>query len=346
MTAAIVREIELQSAYTVMGKFDTVYFGGGTPSLLEAGELETLLSAVHDTFGISAGAEITLEANPDDLSPEQSASYRSAGINRLSIGIQTFHNPTLNLMNRNHTGKQALEAIEHARSAGFRNISADLIFAVPGRSIDLLELDVHTLLAQRPEHISTYGLTIEPRTVFGKRHSSGDFEPVGEDQNADEFEMIMDTLEAAGYRQYEVSNFSLPGYASVHNSSYWNRVPYLGVGPGAHSFNGQERSHNIASNHLYMTAIAEGKIPCTKEPLDRTDLINEYLMTSLRLDTGCDFGFLKREFGHEPNSEQRSVIGLLLKNGSALMNQDRLLLTRKGRLIADQIAADLFLEKN
>ena len=189
--------------------------------------------------------------------------------NRLSIGIQTFHAPTLAMMNRTHTGEQAFRALENVRTAGFGNISADLIFAVPSRTMELLVEDLELLLRQHPQHISTYGLTIEERTVFGKRYLKGEFHPVEEDRNADEFELIMDTLTGAGYRQYEVSNFALPGYESFHNSNYWHRVPYLGVGPGAHSFTGEERFFNIASNHQYMASIQAGRLPRTVETLDQ-----------------------------------------------------------------------------
>jgi len=174
----------------------------------------------------------------------------------------------------------------------------------------------------------------------------GEFHQVEEDRNADEFELIMDTLTEAGYRQYEVSNFALPGYESVHNSNYWHRVPYLGVGPGAHSFTGEERFFNIASNHQYMASVQAGRLPRTVETLDRTDRINEYLMTSLRLDTGCDLELLDRLYGHRPDEDQLRVIGLLTENGSAKMDNGKLVLTRKGRLIADKITGDLFLDQH
>ena len=343
MMSCIIRELELQRDLGRLPGPETIYLGGGTPSLLSEEEMERLFGALHRQFIIGKDAEITLEANPDDLTSEKLRLFRNLGVNRLSIGVQSFHEPTLQMMNRSHTGQQARIAIDRAREAGFNNISIDLIFAVPGRTTELLQQDLDLVLQYQPEHVSTYGLTIEERTVFGKKFSAGHFKPVSEDQNADEFELIMDSLQAAGYRQYEVSNFARPGHESVHNSSYWHGTPYLGVGPGAHSFSGSTRFSNIANNHLYMKAIGEGKLPRSTETLGREEMINEYLMTSLRLDTGCDLSVLKMVHGHVPDAEQIRIIDRLLADGSATMDREKLVLTRKGRLVADKIAADLFL---
>jgi oxygen-independent coproporphyrinogen-3 oxidase len=346
MMSSIIRELELQEELAGGDSPETIYLGGGTPSLLNERELGLLFQSLHRKFDLLPDAEITLEANPDDLSAEKLRLFQSLGINRLSIGVQSFHDQTLNMMNRSHSGSQALQAIATAREAGFRNISLDLIFAVPGRTMDLLQQDLEIVLGQSPEHISCYGLTVEERTVFGKNFRAGQFKPVSEDQNADEFELIMDTLAGTGYRQYEVSNFSIPGFESKHNSSYWHGIPYLGLGPGAHSYFGNERFSNIANNHRYMSAIREGNLPRSKESLSRTDRINEYLMTSLRLDTGLNLDHLKSVLGHEPDVEQLRVINGLISVGSAQMERNCLILTRKGRLVADKIAADLFLTES
>ncbi len=343
MMSCIIRELELQQELSRLPGPDTVYLGGGTPSLLTERELGQLFQSLNRLFLLRPEVEVTLEANPDDLTPQKLEHLRSLGVNRLSIGVQSFHDPTLVMMNRSHNSSQAQAVITQAREAGFNNISIDLIFAVPGRTTELLQQDLDQVLRHRPEHISTYGLTIEERTVFGKRFTKGEFIPVSEDQNADEFELIMDALRSAGYRQYEVSNFSRPGFESVHNSSYWHGIPYLGIGPGAHSYSGRERFSNIANNHRYMMAIREGNLPRSTETLGREDMINEYLMTSLRLDTGCDLSVLKAVHGHSPDAAQTRVIDQLLADGSATMEQERLVLTRKGRLVADRIAADLFL---
>ncbi|MFM7193995.1 MAG: radical SAM family heme chaperone HemW, partial [Bacteroidota bacterium] len=271
MIMCIIRELELQQELSNLAGPETIYLGGGTPSLLFPAELERLFNAVHRLFRIDQEAEITLEANPEDLTTEKLTHLRRLGVNRLSIGVQSFHEETLRMMNRAHSGEQAMNAIHRSREAGFSNLSLDLIFAVPGRTTELLKQDLDQLLSIHPEHISTYGLTIEERTVFGKRFSRGQFSPASEDQNADEFELIMDTLGEAGYRQYEVSNFARPGYLSNHNSNYWRDVPYVGIGPGAHSYTGTTRFSNVANNHKYMAAIKAGELPRTVEALGRED---------------------------------------------------------------------------
>lgn len=346
MITCIIHELELQQELPSQPGPGTIYLGGGTPSLLFPAELERLFIALHRLFRIDPHTEITLEANPEDLTMEKLKHLYQLGVNRLSIGVQSFHEETLRMMNRSHSAEQAKSAIQRSREAGFKNLSLDLIFAVPGRTTDLLKQDLDQLLSHDPEHISTYGLTIEERTVFGKRFSRGQFTPASEDQNADEFELIMDTLGGAGYRQYEVSNFARTGFLSAHNSNYWQDVPYLGVGPGAHSYTGNERFSNLANNHRYMTAIREDILPRTVEVLGREERINEYLMTSLRLDTGCDLTLLQQKFGHEPGQDQQRTINGLLANGSAVLDRERLVLTRKGRLIADQIAAELFVVRD
>lgn len=343
MVDALSAELELRRTYLSDAAIETIYFGGGTPSVLTSDQLGLLLRRISMLFRVERDAEITLEANPEDMHPDRLQALRSAGINRLSIGIQTFHEETLSALNRAHNGDQARRAVEEARRAGFTNLSLDIMFAIPGRSINQLKADLDDMLTFAPEHISAYGLTVEERTVLGKRAAEGTFLPITDDDQATEFELVMDTLENAGYRQYEVSNFCRPGFASRHNSAYWKGVPYLGIGPGAHSFSGTIRQANIANNNRYMASIESGQVPAEAEVLSLRDKIHDYLLTSLRTDTGCDLGHLRDRLGFNLTDHRGDYINGLRQSGHAALERDKLVLTRKGKMIADRIASDLFL---
>lgn len=336
-------EIELRTDYLHGESIETIYFGGGTPSLLDKVELEKILLTLYKHFQIRKYAEVTLEANPEDLTKEKVALFKELGINRLSIGIQTFHEETLQKLNRSHSGAQAMESLEKAREGGIDNLNADLIFAIPGRNMEILMEDVSTLLSYKPQHISAYGLTIEEKTVFGKWSSAGKFHAASEDQNANEFEYLMNALPEVGLEQYEISNFALKGFESKHNSSYWKRVPYLGLGPGAHSFNGTSRQINLSNNHGYIAALRNGQSFWTTEVLELRDHINEYLLTSLRTREGCDLDYLKNTFNHDLWMLHEKYLENLVKTGKASLKKRVLLLTQGGRLIADEITRDLFL---
>ena len=339
----IARELELQHDYLQGEILETLYFGGGTPSLLTPAELDVLFTTIHKHFSVAQTAEVTLEANPDDLTPEKLAMLRLAGINRLSIGIQSFDEEILRFLNRAHSPGQAHESVAHARHAGFHNINIDLIHSIPGQDDHLLMKNLEVALSLSPEHISAYSLTIEEKTVFGRWNSRGKLKPVGEEQAARQFELVMDTLTARGYRHYEVSNFCLPGYESKHNTSYWQQKYYLGVGPSAHSFNGVSRQFTISNNQLYAKALSADKIPFEREILTREDKINEYLFTSLRLDTGCSLSQLKHHYDYDLQQEQGPYLIRLFDQQLATLENDRLILTRAGKLLADQISSELFI---
>jgi oxygen-independent coproporphyrinogen-3 oxidase len=339
---ALCRELEMQTAYLSGSPLETIYFGGGTPSILSAEEFALIQEHIHRNFSVHEQAEITLEANPEDLSNEKLSFFSEQGINRLSIGVQSLDDETLIRLNRIHLSGEALTSISRARNAGYKNISVDLIFGIPGRSKTILENDIHKILELKPEHISIYGLTIEPKTVFGIQHKRGNFIPVSDDQQADEFELIGDLLEQSGYRQYEVSNFSLPGFESVHNSNYWKQKHYLGIGPGAHSFNGYSRQFNVSNNALYEKSIAGNKIPFETEILTRSNKINEYIMTSLRTAEGCNLQKLILEHDFDLLKMNQSYISDLIATDKATMDGFKLRLARRGRLIADKISGDLF----
>lgn len=334
MTEAIVKELGMQKDYLGGEEIRTVYFGGGTPSLLDKSELTKILHTIKH----NADAEITLEANPDDLTKQKLDELRSIGINRLSIGIQSFQNDILSFFNRAHNAGDAVRSINDARSAGFDNISIDLIYGVPGQPTDVWRSGIEEALTFKPEHISAYSLTIEERTVFGKWKASNKLTPMNEETVAEQFEVLMDVLTKKGYDHYEISNFSLPGFHSRHNSSYWSGAKYLGVGPSAHSYDGISRQSNIANNAQYVRSIGAGKIPYEREVLSREDKINEFFMVGLRTSAGCDVG----ASGLHLSPQQLGYIEQLVTLGKASFDDGILKLTNRGKLLADKIASDLF----
>ncbi|EMR02605.1 radical SAM family heme chaperone HemW [Cesiribacter andamanensis] len=341
---AMQREAGLLQHYLPAGEpIETVYFGGGTPSLLDAGELGALLEQLQRLFPIAEGAEISLEANPDDLTAHKLDQLRQLGINRLSIGIQTFQEDVLKGLNRAHTAKEALQCVPLARAAGFNNLSIDLMYALPGQDEAAWQQDLAQALALKPEHISAYGLTIEPQTAFGKWTERGQMHPPGEEVGEQHYRMLVAALGRGGYQHYEVSNFCLPGYHSRHNTAYWQQKPYLGLGPGAHSYNLKSRHYTIRNNGLYIKKLEAGQLPHEREELSRQDHINEYLMTGLRTSWGVDLDYLNQQWQHPLLREHSAYIAEMLQQGQARISNNHLILTEEGRLLADEITARLFL---
>lgn len=343
MVRALRSEITLRRNYLGGNQLDTIYFGGGTPSLLEPDEISSLLETIAQTHSIAPDAEITLEANPDDLSVGRLRDLRTAGINRLSIGIQSFDDRILTLLNRVHSSQTAIQCVADARDAGFDNISIDLIYAISGLSPENWEHTLQQAIELRTQHISAYTLTIEEKTTFGNWLKKGRMTPVDELLAASQMENLVATLSAAGYRHYEISNFAIPGFESRHNIGYWKGEPYLGIGPSAHSYDEHTRQHNIENNYLYVRAIQENRIPAEAEQLTRSERINEYILTTLRTDAGCDLGFLKTRFGYDVAVTHAGYLDRLKTDTLVEIRDNRLILTEAGRLLADQISTDLFL---
>lgn len=341
LVRAIGRELHLQRNY-ISEPVDTIYFGGGTPSLLSGPELNFLLEKTFMYFQVNPGAEITLEANPDDLTPDALRTFRELGVNRLSIGIQSFDDNILKSLNRAHDGESAEYCVDLAHNAGFSNISLDLIYAIPGLSDKLWAETIQKALSLKPVHISSYSLTIEEKTTFGRWAAKGKISPVPDDNAAAQLSHLVLALESEGFEQYEISNFALPGFYSRHNSSYWRQLPYLGVGPSAHSYNLMTRQSNISNNHLYMKSLAADQIPSTIEELSREDLINDYLLTTLRTSWGTSLKKLAEEFGYDIRQTHSEYLGQLLSQGFAVLTDSNLVLTRSGKFLADKISADLF----
>ncbi|MEQ9299264.1 MAG: radical SAM family heme chaperone HemW [Cyclobacteriaceae bacterium] len=343
MVNAIVRELELRVDYLQDESIKTIYFGGGTPSLLSIEELQGLLTAVFDRFEVSNLAEITLEANPDDLSMDSLVGFKQAGVNRLSLGTQSFHEPHLKLLNRSHTSAQSTQSLELIRSAGFTNYSADLIYAIPHSDHNVWLDDMDQMLSFSPPHLSCYNLTVEEKTVLGKWAKTGKFKESGDGFAYEQLDLLMDRLSANGYEHYEISNFAKPGYHSRHNSNYWNNHKYLGLGPGAHSYNQSSRQYNISNNALYMKGIESGKVPTQIEELSTVDKVNETMLTQIRTSAGIDLNLLVNQFGYDMLSEQKATLDNLINGTYLEKTESRLRLTRAGKFLADKITEDLFI---
>jgi oxygen-independent coproporphyrinogen-3 oxidase len=339
---AMIQEIALQKDYLGTRALSTVYFGGGTPSTLNPTELSAIFEAIHAHFDILQGAEITLEANPEDLTPEYLKVLKGLGVNRLSIGIQSFHAVNLTFMNRNHDVLQARKSIQDAQAIGLTNISIDLIYGIPSNNMEMLEEDLATAVATGVQHISAYSLTIEPKTVFGHQLKKGILKETPEEGMSDCFEFTHQYLENHGFTAYETSNFAKAGYESKHNSSYWKQKSYLGIGPAAHSFNQTTRQWNIANNASYVKQISQGILPAEIEQLSPENQINEYIMTQLRTDWGIDLSFLRERFQAIQATFPEEEIASWISNGYAVISEDRLKLVGKGKLIADGLSAEIF----
>lgn len=340
MVDMILLELEERKNFlSLASPVQTVYFGGGTPSLLNEKQLESIINALYKHYKIDLN-EFTLEANPDDLQPHKLKNLKSLGIDRLSIGIQSFNEGVLKFYNRAHNRQESLKAIDLAKEAGFEKLSIDLIYGFPYETHSIWEKDLEQALVFDPGHISSYALTIEPKTAFGNWLKKGDFKEAPEDFVAEQFELLQKHMAMAGYIQYEISNFGKEGQFALHNTNYWIGIPYLGIGPSAHSFDGKKRGHNIANNALYMKSIREGKLPYQVDDLTEEELVNEYILTSLRTLWGCNLDKLSEEFGVQLDQvELEKLIELELIS----IHENAVKLTDKGKLLADAVAASLFI---
>jgi len=342
LVAAIAEEIALRKEFLLGQTVETIYFGGGTPSLLSEKQLGFLLATIRDNFALDL-KEVTLEANPDDLSEENLNSWKSLGIDRLSLGIQSFQEEVLRFYNRAHSAKEALEAISSGRKAGFEKFSIDLIYGFPHADHSLWEKDLAEALRQDPGHISAYSLTVEPKTALGKWTEKGRFQPADEDFVAEQFEWLQEQTDKAGYIQYEISNFGKPGQFALHNTNYWKGTHYLGLGPSAHSFDGKNRGSNPSTNPGYIKSIGSGKIPFVAEISSVEDQVNDRILTGLRTIWGLSPSALGEDFGIALLERRSREIEKLEKQGWLIWDGKILSLTKRGMLLADSIAAELFI---
>ena len=333
---ALLKEIGMRR-YEIDEPIATVYFGGGTPSLLTEHELQRVMSTIRSNFRLDQDAEITFESNPDDIDEGIIQKWKQAGINRLSIGVQSFFDDDLLWMNRAHSSAQSMMSLELARKH-FDNITIDLIYGTPLLDDEKWYKNLQTAKSFGIPHLSCYALTVEAKTPLQKMIALKKCADVDADRQSQQFFLLMEWAENAGYEHYEISNFALPGYRSRHNSSYWEGKKYIGIGPSAHSYDGDSRQWNISNNTIYIDKINSGIIPSEKESLTSDQKLNEYIMTSLRTIEGLDLS----KIDHEKSDVIKKAAGKYFENGLLKIEDDRLFLTRSGKLFADGIASDLF----
>jgi oxygen-independent coproporphyrinogen-3 oxidase len=343
LVESIIKEINLRKEYLRNEGIETIYFGGGTPSLLPIEYIDRIFESIYTNFAVSNAAEITMEANPDDLTTSYIRSIRHTPINRLSIGIQSFDDAHLIEMNRAHNSKQALRCVPEVMDMGIEDVSIDLIYGIQGMGMLGWKKNVEIALNLPINHLSSYCLTVEPKTILAYKIANGSSVAVNDEDAVSQYEYLLEVTEAAGIPWYEVSNFSKPGKASKHNSSYWEGIPYLGIGPSAHSFDGKSRQWNIKSNSAYIQQLTAGKIPAEIEILNSKDKFNENILTSLRTRKGLSLMAIRNL-----NNEEEFKRILLIASNKAhqqllTISDEKIVLTRKGLLFADAIAAEFFI---
>lgn len=339
---AIEKEAELRKNFFEDQIIETLYFGGGTPSLMTETELQEMLSTLEKLFVLSDTPEFTLEANPDDLNRDKIAALKANGVNRLSIGVQSFIDDYLKWMNRAHRSTEAIACIKESQQVGIDNISIDLIYGLPNLTATAWKEELRKAIELNPTHISAYCLTVEPATALGYRVRTGKEKPIDETAAEAQFQIMIEMLELAGFELYELSNFARDGYYSRHNTSYWQGKPYLGLGPSAHSFKPGKRSWNISNNVRYIKELKENKLPLTTELLTRENQFNEWIMTGLRTKWGINLSEGFEKYGIDLLTTNEKLITKLIGEGKAEIENGRMRLTRKGFFLADGIAASMF----
>ena len=342
MVLALAKEIELCKGESQYEIIETIYFGGGTPSVLTIDDIQFLINSVHEHYHVVENPEITLEANPDDLYNEIIIQYANSPINRLSIGVQSFFEDDLELMNRAHNSEEAKKCLEFATQY-FDNISIDLIYGMPNMSNEKWLQNIETALSFNIPHISSYALTVEPKTALHKMIKSGAIPTLDDDLAQQHFHILIDKLQENGFVHYELSNFGKPDFFSKNNTAYWLGKKYIGIGPSAHSYNGESRSWNIANNSLYLKAIAENKLPSETEILSKTDQYNEYIMTGLRTIWGVSLERIETEFGTKYLDYLHQQVEKYISDHLLEIENNVLKTTKKGKFLSDGIASDLFL---
>ncbi len=336
------RDSEVMEVKAEVEIISSLYFGGGTPSILNKEELGLIFESLRKGFVFADDIEITLEANPDDITDEKIRQWKSLGVNRLSVGIQSFLEDELVWMNRAHTAEESLVCIDKIHAAGITNFSVDLIYGSPILSDADWKKNVEIVIKKNIPHISCYALTVEPKTALDKMIVIQKKENVDAEKQSRQFLLLMDWMEAAGYEHYEISNFSKPGYRSRHNSSYWSGETYYAFGPAAHSFDGERRKWNVANNSLYIQSLQKDIVPFEEELLTQTQQLNEYIMTALRTMEGVDLNYIGSIFGEDKISMLQTTIKKYESTGKLKLVDQNIILTKEGKLFADGIAADLF----
>jgi len=342
LISALIKELELRKETLQNQPIETIYFGGGTPSLLTNEELSMLINEVYNNFNVIDNPEITLEANPDDLPSKRLNELTNTRINRLSIGIQSFFEDDLQSMNRAHNSEEAKECLSMA-TRYFNNITIDLIYGIPNMSVEKWNENLQTAFKFGVNHISSYALTVEPKTALDSFIKKGTYPPMDEELALKHFNYLITETKKQGFVHYEISNFGKPNYFSKHNTSYWQGKPYLGIGPSAHSFNENKRSWNVANNTRYIKSIQQNELPSTVEILSEKDRFNEYIMTGLRTIWGISLNKIETDFGMEFKQHLLNSIKIYLESSSLEIIEDHITATQKGKFLIDGIASDLFM---
>lgn len=346
MVDAICTEIRLKKERLQGKTIGSIYFGGGTPSVLSAKAFEKIVDTLNSCFSIASTAEITIEANPDDLDRQKIAALKQLPINRFSIGIQSFFEEDLIWMNRAHNAIEAESCIKRSQDAGFENLSIDLIYGYPLLTDQKWLQNIEKAIELKTPHISAYSLTVEPRTALANAIRKGKQLALNDEQSATQFITLNQHLTDAGFEHYEISNYSLPGCYAIHNTNYWRGVPYLGIGPSAHGFDSTTRYLNIANNAKYLAAITKNELPETIEELTLIDQFNEYIMTALRTQWGVDLDKITADFGKNYTEQTRLLASKFIAEEKIILKENKITLTQQGKLFADGIASVLFAEED
>jgi len=342
---AISKEIDLQRDYLEGESIETIYFGGGTPSLLDSRKVRIIIERLRSGFAVSEGCEITIEVNPDDVVKYYFDGLKREGINRLSIGIQSWEERILKMLNRRHNAEQAERAVEDAIKSGFENINVDLIYGIPGLSSEDWRKNLKKTFFLDIQHLSAYHLTIEPNTLFGKMLEAGELSEINEEESENQFNILVESAASAGFIHYEISNLCKEGYYSRHNTNYWKQVKYLGLGPSAHSYDGYSRQWNEQDLGKYLSSLSENKIPFQKEILDTKAVFNEYIMTNLRTIWGVDFEHVENIFSKEAHDYLYNIAVKYVRYGMLEINDhNHLVLTNQGKMISDNIISELMMD--
>ena len=334
---ALCKEILMRKEYAANAPIETIYFGGGTPSTLTMEQLQKICNTIYDVHSVSPTAEVTIECNPDDLTPEFLTQLRRLPFNRISMGVQSFNDTQLKRLGRRHNSEKARQAVKNAREAGYDNISIDLIFALPGSTLSDWEHDLESAIALRPDHLSAYNLTYEEGTPLQRALERGDFAELSEEENVEQFQMLITKLKEAGYRHYEISNFALPGRESRHNSSYWNDTPYIGCGAAAHSYNGTSRQWNIADIQEYIKGIESNNPNFEIEELTEEERYNDTILTRLRTAKGLPLAWIKERFSEKLYNYMQHAAEKEIALGNLKEVDGHLSLTEKGIFISDAV---------
>ena len=339
----LIKEAGIRKEYLGNEIVSTIYIGGGTPSVLSTEEIETILGSIRKLFKVDESCEITVELNPDDIDWDYLQGLKDSGVNRVSLGIQSWRDSDLKLMNRRHDAAQAAAALEQTLKSGFENVSIDLIYGIPGMTTADWSSNLDISFSYDIKHLSAYHLTIEPGTVFGKMKEKGMLSELDEDESSAQFHLLIDKALSAGFIHYEISNFGKSGYFSIHNSNYWKQVSYLGLGPSAHSFNGYSRQWNVRDVKKYIKAAESGSPLFEREELDKKTRFNEYIMTSLRTMWGIDLDYVEKAFDKEGYDYVVNLSGKMVDYGLMKQENKTLILTNQGKMISDNIISELML---